>query len=358
MDVLEKRDIMLHFPYHSFSSVIDLLREAAIDPSVQSIKLTVYRLAKDSKIINALLNAVRNGKKVTVIVELKARFDEEANLYWKGVLEEEGVNVFVGVQDMKVHAKICVITKKEWNKTINYGFVGTGNFHEGTAQVYGDHLLMTTKPEILDDVLTVFECLENENPNLDLLKKCKVLITSPYNMRDYFMKKIQKEISSKSKNPHILIKLNSLVDKTLVNQLYEAAEKGVKIDMVIRGICTAKPAQRLFKNRFKAISIVDQYLEHARVFIFSQDKQPNVYISSADWMVRNLDHRVEVACPIYSKTFGEELKDILQIQLKENVKARILDNQQRNKYVQRGEKDKVFRSQLEIYNYLKSKKYD
>jgi len=185
-----------------------------------------------------------------------------------------------------------------------------------------------------------------------------VLITSPHNMRDYFMKKIQEEISSKSKNPHILIKLNSLVDKALVNQLYEAAEKGVKIDMVIRGICTAKPAQRLFKNRFKAISIVDQYLEHARVFVFSQDKEPNVYISSADWMVRNLDHRVEVACPIYSKTFGEELKDILQIQLKENVKARILDNQQRNKYVQRGEKDKVFRSQLEIYNYLKSKKYN
>ena len=358
MDVLEKRDVMLHFPYHSFSSVIDLLREAAIDPSVQSIKLTVYRLAKDSKIINALLNAVRNGKKVSVIVELKARFDEEANLYWKGVLEEEGVNVFVGVQDMKVHAKICLITKKEWNKTINYGFVGTGNFHEGTAQVYGDHLLMTTKPEILDDVLTVFECLENENPNLDLLKKCKVLITSPHNMRDYFMKKIQEEISSKSKNRHILIKLNSLVDKTLVNQLYEAAEKGVKIDMVIRGICTAKPAQRIFKNRFKAISIVDQYLEHARVFVFSQDKEPNVYISSADWMVRNLDHRVEVACPIYSKTFGEELKEILKIQLKENVKARILDNQQRNKYVKRGEKEKVFRSQLEIYNYLKSKKYD
>lgn len=358
MDVLEKRDVMLHFPYHSFSSVIDLLREAAIDPSVQSIKLTVYRLAKNSKIINALLNAVRNGKKVTVIVELKARFDEEANLYWKGVLEEEGVNVFVGVQDMKVHAKICVITKKEWNKTINYGFVGTGNFHEGTAQVYGDHLLMTTKPEILDDVLTVFECLENENPNLDLLKKCKVLITSPHNMRDYFMKKIQEEISSKSKNPHILIKLNSLVDKTLINQLYEAAEKGVKIDMLIRGICTAKPAQRLFKNRFKVISIVDQYLEHARVFVFSQDKEPNVYISSADWMVRNLDHRVEVACPIYSTTFGEELKDILQIQLKENVKARMLDNQQRNKYVKRGEKEKVFRSQLEIYNYLKGKKYD
>ena len=358
MDVLEKRDVMLHFPYHSFSSVIDLLREAAIDPSVQSIKLTVYRLAKDSKIINALLNAVRNGKKVTVIIELKARFDEEANLYWKGVLEEEGVNVFVGVQDMKVHAKICVITKKEWNKTINYGFVSTGNFHEGTAQVYGDHLLMTTKPEILDDVLAVFECLENENPNLDLLKKCKVLITSTNNMRDYFINKIKEEISSKRKNPHILIKLNSLVDKTLINQLYEAAEKGVKIDMLIRGICTAKPAQRPFKNRFKAISIVDQYLEHARVFVFSQDKEPNVYISSADWMVRNLDHRVEVACPIYSKTFREELKDILQIQLKENVKARILDNQQRNKYVKRGEKEKVFRSQLEIYNYLKGKKYD
>jgi len=358
MDVIEKRDVMLHFPYHSFDSIIDLLREAAIDPSVQSIRLTVYRLAKNSKVINALLNAVRNGKKVSVIVELKARFDEEANLYWKKVLEEEGINVYVGIANMKIHAKLCVIKKREFNRTIQYGFISTGNFHEGTAQVYGDHLLLTTKPQIISDINKIFDCLESPNPDLSQIDNCKVLITSPYQMRDYFLRKIEQEIVSNEKNRKITVKLNSLVDKELINSLYRAAESGVKIDLIIRGICTALTQQPTFKKKMNAISIVDQYLEHARVFIFSQGKDPRVYISSADWMVRNLDHRVEVACPVFSHTFSEELQDILKIQLKENVKARILDNRHRNQYVKRGEKEKSFRSQLEIYNYLKSKKYD
>jgi len=358
MDVIEKRDVMLHFPYHSFDSIIDLLREAAIDPSVQSIRLTVYRLAKNSKVINALLNAVRNGKKVSVIVELKARFDEEANLYWKKVLEEEGINVYVGIPNMKIHAKLCVIKKREFNRTIQYGFISTGNFHEGTAQVYGDHLLLTTKPQIISDINKIFDCLESPNPDLSQIDNCKVLITSPHQMRDYFLRKIEQEIVSNGKNRKITVKLNSLVDKELINSLYRAAESGVKIDLIIRGICTALTQQPTFKKKMNAISIVDQYLEHARVFIFSQGKDPRVYISSADWMVRNLDHRVEVACPVFSHTFSEELQDILKIQLKENVKARILDNRHRNQYVKRGEKEKSFRSQLEIYNYLKSKKYD
>ena len=358
MDVIEKRDVMLHFPYHSFDSIIDLLREAAIDPSVQSIRLTVYRLAKNSKVINALLNAVRNGKKVSVIVELKARFDEEANLYWKKVLEEEGIDVYVGIPNMKIHAKLCVIKKREFNRTIQYGFISTGNFHEGTAQVYGDHLLLTTKPQIISDINKIFDCLESPNPDLSQIDNCKVLITSPYQMRDYFLRKIEQEIVSNEKNRKITVKLNSLVDKELINSLYRAAESGVKIDLIIRGICTALTQQPTFKKKMNAISIVDQYLEHARVFIFSQGKDPRVYISSADWMVRNLDHRVEVACPVFSHTFSEELQDILKIQLKENVKARILDNRHRNQYVKRGEKEKSFRSQLEIYNYLKSKKYD
>ncbi len=358
MDVIEKRDVMLHFPYHSFDSIIDLLREAAIDPSVQSIRLTVYRLAKNSKVINALLNAVRNGKKVSVIVELKARFDEEANLYWKKVLEEEGIDVYVGIPNMKIHAKLCVIKKREFNRTIQYGFISTGNFHEGTAQVYGDHLLLTTKPQIISDINKIFDCLESPNPDLSQIDNCKVLITSPNQMRDYFLRKIEQEIVSNEKNRKIAVKLNSLVDKELINSLYRAAESGVKIDLIIRGICTALTQQATFKKKMNAISIVDQYLEHARVFIFSQGKDPHVYISSADWMVRNLDHRVEVACPVFSHTFSEELQDILKIQLKENVKARILDNRHRNQYVKRGEKEKSFRSQLEIYNYLKSKKYD
>lgn len=358
MDVIDKRDVMLHFPYHSFDSIIDLLREAAIDPSVQSIRLTVYRLAKNSKVINALLNAVRNGKKVSVIVELKARFDEEANLYWKKVLEEEGIDVYVGIPNMKIHAKLCVIKKREFNRTIQYGFISTGNFHEGTAQVYGDHLLLTTKPQIISDINKIFDCLESPNPDLSQVQNCKVLITSPNQMREYFLRKIEQEIVSSDKNKKITVKLNSLVDKELINSLYRAAESGVKIELIIRGICTALTQQPTFKKKMNAISIVDEYLEHARVFIFSQGKDPRVYISSADWMVRNLDHRVEVACPVFSHTFSEELQDILKIQLKENVKARILDNRHRNQYVKRGEKEKSFRSQLEIYNYLKSKKYD
>lgn len=358
MDVIDKRDVMLHFPYHSFSSVIDLLREAAIDPSVQSIKITVYRLAKDSKVINALLNAVRNGKKVSVIVELKARFDEEANLYWKGVLEEEGVQVFVGVPHMKVHAKLCVIKKRELNRTIQYGFISTGNFHEGTAQVYGDHLLLTTKPQIISDICKIFECLESEDPQLQLLNECKTLITSPFQMRNYFIDRIRETASSEQKNKKITVKLNSLVDDILIQSIYEAAEKGVKIELIIRGICTAITQQKRFKKKITAISIVDQYLEHARVFLFSQGDDVSTYISSADWMVRNLDHRIEVACPIFSKTLQRELQDILKIQLKENVKARILDNKQLNHYVAPTDKAKEFRSQVEIYHYLKSKKYE
>ena len=358
MDVIEKRDVLLHFPYHSFDSIIDLLREAAIDPSVQSIRLTVYRLAKDSKVINALLNAVRNGKKVSVIVELKARFDEEANLHWKKVLEEEGIQVFVGMPNMKIHAKLCVIKKREFNRTIQYGFISTGNFHEGTAQVYGDHLLLTTKPQIISDINKIFDCLETENPDLSKINSCKVLITSPRNMRSYFLKRIEQEIAAQTGNRRMIIKLNSLVDNELINALYAAAEAGVKIDLIVRGICTALTQQPSFRKKMNALSIVDQYLEHARVFVFSQGQQAKVYISSADWMVRNLDHRVEVACPIFSETFSDELKDILKIQLKENIKARILDNKQRNQYVKRTDKEKSFRSQIEIYNYLKGKKYN
>ena len=358
MDVLEKRDVMLHFPYHSFDSIIDLLREAAIDPSVQSIRLTVYRLAKDSKVINALLNAVRNGKKVNVILELKARFDEEANLYWKKVLEEEGIQVFVGMHNMKIHAKLCVIKKREFNRTTYYGFISTGNFHEETAQVYGDHLLLTTKPIITADINKIFDCLEDKNPDLSKLDSCKVLVTSPKNMRSFFLKRIEQEINSPTRNRRLIIKLNSLVDNDLIASLYSAAEAGVKINLIVRGVCTTLTQQPRFKKKMNAISIVDQYLEHARVFAFSQGQHANVYISSADWMKRNLDHRVEVACPIFSQTFSDELRDILKIQLKENIKARILDNKQRNQYVKRTDKENSFRSQIEIYNYLKGKKYD
>ena len=359
MEIIERKDIMLHFPYHSFDSVIDLLREAAIDPFVQSIKITVYRLARQSKVINALLNAVRNGKSVTVVIELRARFDEEANLYWKSVLEEEGVKVFLGIPDMKVHAKLCVIKKREFNKTIHYGFISTGNFNESTAQVYGDHLLLTTNKAIMSDVNRIFDCLDKQNPRIELLKNCKTLVTSPQNMRKHFLNLIAKEIkfSKKKHDAKIQLKLNSLVDEELITQLYLAAKSGVNIELIIRGICCALTEQKAFKKPIKAISIIDEYLEHARILIFNNNNEPLIYISSADWMVRNLDHRVEVACPINDPSIKEELMTIFSLQSQENVKGRILDNEQLNLYVEKAEDTPVMRSQIEIYHYLRSKIY-
>lgn len=359
MNVMEQQDVMLHFPYHSFDPIIDLLREAAIDPFVQTIKITCYRMAKDSNIINAIINAVRNGKQVTVMIELRARFDEEANLAWKRKLEEEGVKVLVGFPNMKIHAKLCIIKKREFNKTKQYGFISTGNFNENTAEYYGDHCLLTTNRNILADINRIFTFLEAPIPKIDSLKYCRTLSVAPNHMRRFFLQQIDKEIKAakKKKDASIMIKLNSLVDQTLILKLYDAAKAGVKIDMVIRGICCANTDYKVLKNNLNAISIIDEYLEHARVFVFDNGKKPNVFISSADWMVRNLDHRLEAACPILDKNIQQELIDMLKIQLAENVKGRILDNEQLNKYVVKENEEPEIRSQMAIYNYLKDKKY-
>ncbi len=359
MEVIEHRDVMLNFPYHSFDSIIDLLREAAIDPFVQSIKITCYRLAKDSKVVNALINAVRNGKQVTVALELRARFDEEANLGWKEKLDEGGVKVLLGIPNMKVHAKLCVIKKREFNKTKQYAFISTGNFNESTARFYGDSCLLTTDRAIIADVNRVFNFLESPTHNMDILNRCRTLPVSPINMRDFFIKLIDKEIvAAKKKKPaSFTIKLNSLVDHAFIAKIYEAARVGVEVNLIIRGICCAVTEQKAFKKPIKAISIVDEYLEHARIFVFHNGGKPKVYISSADWMVRNLDHRVEAACQIVDPEIQQELIDMLNIQLSGNVKARILDNEQKNEYVQRDPKEQIVRSQMEIYSYMEQKKY-
>lgn len=356
MEILNKKDVLLSFPYHSFDPLIDLLREAAIDPNVESIKMTCYRLAKKSQIANALVNAARNGKKVTAVLELRARFDEEANLKWKEKLEEEGVTVILGIPNMKVHAKLCLIRKKEFSKTKQYGFISTGNFNEVTSNFYGDHCLLTSNRMILADVGRVFSYLEQPG-KLSFLKACKTLPVSPLTMRSTFMDMIDKEIKNhKAKKPSgITIKLNSLVDKLLMERLTEAAREGVKVQIIIRGICCLLTEDKSFKTPIKAISIVDEYLEHARVFIFEHAGDPKVFISSADWMVRNLDHRVEVACPILDKDIRKDLINVLHLQLAENDKARILDNHQKNEYVPRKDSEKVIRSQHEIYNYWKDK---
>lgn len=356
-EVILEGDVMLNFPYHSFNSVIDLLRESAMDIQVTVIKITAYRLAPSSKIINALINAARNGKEVVVMLELRARFDEEANLMWKGRLEEEGIKVLIGVDNMKVHAKVCIIKKKVANQVFQYGFVSTGNLNEQTARVYGDHCLLTSNRHVMSDINRIFNYLENPKAGNEPLKLCQTLMVCPTNMRHELNGLINKEIkNAKSKKPAaITIKLNSLSDTNLIDKLYEAAHAGVEVRMVVRGIFCAVVENSKFKKPIKAISIIDEYLEHARVIIFHNDGKEKVYISSADWMVRNLDHRVEAAIHVTDKDIIEELKDIISIQLHDNVKARWLDKDLSNNYVLPGKDEKKIRSQIEIYNYLYQK---
>lgn len=356
--VVLQRDVLLNFPYHSFDSVIDILREAAISPDVISIKITCYRLAPGSNIINALTNAIRNGKSVTVVLELRARFDEEANLEWKEILEDAGAKVFIGLPNMKVHAKLCLIKKRVNTHTVHYGFVSTGNLNEKTSHVYGDHCLLTSDRNIMADVNRIFTYLENPK-DTDPLKACKKLIVSPVAMRKQIHVLIDKEIKSAKENKpaSIILKLNSLSDEELIMKLYDAARAGVKLKMVIRGIFCMYSQSKKYKRKIKAISIVDEYLEHARVMIFNHEGKEKYFISSADWMLRNIDHRIEAACPVFDKEIQQELKDILSIQLNDNVKARILNNELDNEYVQPSEGDLKIRSQIEIYNYLLKKKY-
>ncbi|KAA0127036.1 polyphosphate kinase 1 [Chryseobacterium sp. SN22] len=354
-DVILKHDVLLTFPYHKYNPVIDLLREAAMDPDVKSIQITAYRLASSSKIINALIYAARNGKEVTVMLELQARFDEESNLEWKEMLEPEGITVLIGLPGKKVHAKLCVIKKRSHNKTIQYGFVSTGNFNEKTARIYGDHLLMTADRGIMADINKVFNVLKKPKDDyLPVLKTCKNLLVCPQFMREKIVHHIDKEIeeAKAGRRAEMIIKANSVSDRSLIEKLYDAANAGVVISMIVRGIYCAVN-QKDFKEKIKGISIVDEYLEHARVMYFYNKGSEDLYISSADWMTRNLDYRIEAAAKITDKNLKKELKDILDIQLKDNVKARILDKKLSNEYIHNNKEE--CRSQLETYRYLKAK---
>ncbi|MFY1047325.1 polyphosphate kinase 1 [Chryseobacterium sp. GP-SGM7] len=354
-DVILKEDVLLSFPYHTYTPVIDLLREAAMDPDVKSIQITAYRLASNSKISNALIYAARNGKEVTVMLELQARFDEESNLMWKEMFEPEGINVLIGIPDKKVHAKLCVIKKRANNKTLQYGFVSTGNFNEKTARIYGDHLIMTSDRGIMADINKVFNVLKKPKEDyLTVLKTCKSLMVCPQFMREKIMLHIDKEIeeAKAGRKAEMIVKANSVSDRALITKLYEAAEAGVIIRIIVRGIYCAVN-QKDFKEKIKAISIVDEYLEHARVMYFYNKGAEDIYISSADWMNRNLDYRIEAAAKITDKNLKKELKDILKLQLSDNMKARILDKKLSNEYIKNDEKD--CRSQIETYKYLKAK---
>ncbi|MCX6208011.1 MAG: polyphosphate kinase 1 [Bacteroidetes bacterium] len=352
-EVVQKQDVMLHFPYHSFNPIIDMLREAAMDETVVSIKITAYRLAENSKVINALINAARNGKQVVVMLELKARFDEEANLEWKEILEQEGVKVLLGVPRMKIHAKLCIIKKREKNRTIQYGFVSTGNLNESTAKVYVDHCLLTANRNIMADMNRIFNYLEHWKLGNHPLKLCKTLIVSPIDMRKKLVALIDREIkvAKQNKPTSIIIKGNSLSDEVLINHLRKAIDAGVDVKLMIRGIYCPVFHHKKNKSNPIAISIVDEYLEHGRVMIFGVEKSMKVFISSADWMVRNLDHRVEAAVELTNSNIKTELLNIINIQLQDNVKARVLDADLSNDYFVSNQKKK-HRSQVEIFEYL------
>jgi polyphosphate kinase len=350
--VLQK-DVLLSFPYQSFNAVIDLLREAAIDPSVTSIHITCYRLAETSSIANALINASRNGKKVKVILELKARFDEEANMHWKEKFEENNVEVHVGIQNKKVHAKLCVIKKQADKRITYYGFVSTGNLNEETAKLYTDYCLLTSNKQIMADAMKIFSFLTSPKKEITKLKSCKTLWVSPVSMRSNFIKSIQNEIKNCKEGlpASIIIKANALADEVVINKLMQAAKIGVKISLIIRSACSLPLHSKILVQNVFAISIVDHFLEHARVYYFYNNNKPQVFISSADLMVRNLDYRIETACPIYNDTIKQQITEMLHIQLSDNVKARYLHTKKLNQIVQHAGNTKN-RSQLTIQEML------
>ena len=349
LSAIKKKDIMLFFPYQPFDHFIDLLREASIDPYVTSIQITLYRLARNSSVINALLNAVRNGKNVTTVVELQARFDEEANILWGNKLLDEGVKVIYGVPGLKVHSKLCLITRTKNEVTQRYAAVGTGNFNEDTARIYTDHLLLTTEKKITNEVFKAFNFF-NVNYKKDNYYH---LVLSPFFLRNKIILMIENEIKNAKagKKAYIYLKLNNLTDTEIIHYLYEASGAGVKIRLIIRGMLSLVPGIKNLSENIEAIGIVDRFLEHSRFLIFCDGGNEQIYISSADIMPRNLDRRIEVTCPVFDKNIKCEIRNIFEIQWKDNVKARIFNETQSNSFVKTGKK--INHSQIEVHNYIK-----
>ena len=346
---IAKNDHMVHLPYQKFDYIVRFLREAAIDPKVESIKITLYRIAQNSMVANALINAARNGKKITVILELKARFDEEHNVLWSQRFLEEGVNVLHSVPEMKIHSKICLIERKEKGKSVFYAQISTGNYNEKTSRIYCDHSLFTANKRITTDLVKLFGHLEKGN----IKGSFKNILVAPINLRSRLIQQIQNEISNAKagKKAHIRLKVNSLSDEEIISHLYDASNAGVQIKIIVRGICCLVPGIPKMSSNIEVVSIVDRYLEHARIYQFYNNGKELMYISSADMMARNLDNRVEVAVPIYDKKIQHDLNNILDIQWRDNTKSRLIDQDLNNNY--KLAKGDSHRSQVETYTYLK-----
>jgi polyphosphate kinase len=351
-DKLTTKDYLVNLPYQSYDYIILFLREAAIDPKVTAINITLYRLAENSRVINALINAAKNGKKVNCLVELKARFDERANIFWTNRLEEEGVHVNYGLTDYKVHSKICLVTRMEKGRPMYYANLATGNFNEKTAKLYCDHSIFTAKKEITHDLIKLFAALNKKT----VAGGFKHLIVSPLESRDKFYALIDREIKiAKSGKPaYLIFKINSLADEGIIEKFYEASNAGVRVKLIVRGICCLVPGIKGFSENITVISIIDKFLEHARVFIFGNNGKEEIFLSSADLMSRNFEHRVEVGFPVLDADVKQEIRDIIDFQLQDNVKARDITRMNNNKYHKNRISTKV-RAQVQTYNYLKNK---
>ncbi len=346
LKVIKRQDLLLAYPYQTFNHFIDLLREAAIDPMVQSIYITLYRTASSSKVINALLNAASNGKSVTVLIELKARFDEERNIDSTEILQQGGVKVLTSQEALKVHSKLVLIERREGNTTRGYVYVGTGNFNENTSAIYSDFGLLTSNQAVADDARKIFDFLENTHKH----PKCRELIISPYYMRDTIASLVEREIRNAKRGVEAYFKgkFNSLTDEKMIKLLYKASQAGVKIDLIVRGACCLKAGVEGLSENIQVRSIVDKYLEHARLMIFCNGGKPTSYILSADLMTRNLDRRVEVGIPIKDAKIHLRLVEYFDMQWHDNVKAREIAPPFNNSYHK--SEDAPLRSQEEIYN--------
>ncbi|MGF1554992.1 polyphosphate kinase 1 [Paucihalobacter sp.] len=351
LSAIAKKDYLLYTPFHTFSYVVKFLREAALDPAVKTIKITIYRLAQSSQVASALINAAKNGKKVIVSIELRARFDEQANIDYAEQMEREGITLIFGVAGLKVHSKMCLVEREENDKIKRYGIISTGNFNESTAKIYTDFTLFTADQRLMKDINKVFSFFEVNYQ----IYRYKHIITSPHYSKTKLFALIDQEIKNvkNGKTAYIKLKLNSLSSYMMVDKLYEASRAGVKIQMVIRGICCLVPGVPGMSENIEAVSIVDKFLEHTRLYIFCNDNNPKVFISSADWMSRNIENRVEVTCPIYDPEIKAELLDIFEICWNANTKARILNKEQDNQY-KRNNLPKT-RAQFNTYQYYLNK---
>lgn len=348
-EAIDKQDILLYYPYHDFLHFTEFVRQAAFDPMVKHIRLNIYRVASQSRIISSLVDAVDNGKKVTVVVELRARFDEENNIAWSKRMTDAGIKVVLGNPSIKIHSKLCIVTREERGKIRHYSHFGTGNFNEKTAKIYTDLSIFTCNEEMALEGIQVFDMIQNP------YKKYRFnhLQVSPINARSKIQSLIRQEIQrcTEGCDARITIKINNLVDQELIDDLYRAAQAGVKIRAIIRGMCSLIPGVEGLSENIEVISIVDRFLEHPRIMVFENGGDKKVYISSADWMTRNMDYRIEVGCPVYAEHAKQMIVDLLELQFQDTLKARVIDAEQTNQYVKRGNRKKL-RSQIETHHYL------